>query len=100
MKRIYIPITIVLTVAACYFADRFIIKPADYKVLPSSIEEDIMIEFSKGGLPFPAIRIGNNSSIHVITDENDKLVDVQVIKTDSNEKVSQYCTYSMLKRVE
>jgi len=97
MKRIYIPITVVLTAVACYFADRFVFLPAEYKVLP--IQEDVLLEFSRDGLPFPAIKIDNNSSIHIITDGNDKLIDVQLIKTGDDNKVTQYCTYSMIKKM-
>lgn len=96
MKRIYIPLTIVLTTVACYFADRFIEHPTEYTPIPA--QEDIILEFTKDSHPMPAIKVGNNSSIHIITDDKDRLIDVQIIDLSGSGTSDPYCTYSLISK--
>lgn len=51
-----------------------------------NIEEHLLtVEFTKAGLVAPALKFDEPSSIHVIVDENNTLIDVQVIPI-SNKK--------------
>lgn len=42
-------------------------------------QEMLVLEFTKAGMVAPALKFEQPASIHIITDENNSLIDVQVI---------------------
>jgi Na+(H+)/acetate symporter ActP len=44
-----------------------------------TLDNLLVVEFTKNGIVAPALKFEQPASVHIITDENNNLVDVQVI---------------------